>query len=227
MTAERRILIVEDEEQLLRMLRSTLIHAGYEVCAARTGGEALAQFDAGPISVILLDLGLPDMDGKDVIAAVRRVSGAPIIVISARGSEAEKIAALDRGANDYMAKPFDVGELLARIRVALRPQVGGASSVATTAGLEMNFRERKAVVNGQVKRLSAKEAELLRLLSDANGEIVPHQAIIDGIWGPGSDADLMHVRVLTWQARKKIEPDPSMPQFIIAEPGLGYRLQRG
>ena len=100
MTADRRILIVEDEEQLLRMLRSTLLYAGYEVCTARTGGEALAQFDAGPVSVILLDLGLPDMDGKDVIAAIRRISEAPIIVISARGSETEKIAALDRGAND-------------------------------------------------------------------------------------------------------------------------------
>jgi two-component system KDP operon response regulator KdpE len=225
MSVEPRILIVEDEEQLSRMLRTTLIQAGYAVTTAKTGAEALAAMAALDVGVMLLDLGLPDMDGKDVIAQVRAMSPAPVVVISARGSEREKIAALDLGASDYVAKPFDVGELLARIRVALRPpRIAESGLGSKKRGLQIDFASRRATVDGASVRLSRKEADFLRLLGDARGGIVSHAEIIDSIWGRGGDADQMNVRVLAWQVRRKIEPDASAPRFLIAEAGEGYRL---
>lgn len=225
MTAEAKILLVEDEEQLVRMLRSTLTQAGYAVTAAKTGLEALEQLVRQEFAVVLLDLGLPDMDGKDVIDQARAISRAPVIVISARGSEKEKIAALDLGANDYVAKPFDVGELLARIRVALRPpRCRAAEGEAPRRGLQIDAVTRRAIVDGVPVRLSRKEAELLQLLAEANGGIVSHERIIEAIWGQNSDADFMNVRVLAWQVRRKIEPASGAPRFLIAEAGEGYRL---
>jgi two-component system KDP operon response regulator KdpE len=221
---DAKILIVEDEEQLSRMLRSTLIQSGYAVTTAKTGGEALQQMGRQNFAVTLLDLGLPDIDGKDVIAEARALSTAPILVISARGSEREKIAALDLGASDYIPKPFDTGELLARIRVALRPARGASKSHPAPRGLQIDFTSRRAIVEGQSVRLSRKETELLQLLADARGASVSHERIIDVIWGKASDADLMNVRVLAWQVRRKIEPDAAAPRFLIAEAGEGYRL---
>ncbi|HEX5380013.1 MAG TPA: response regulator transcription factor [Phenylobacterium sp.] len=223
MSSDAKILIVEDEEQLLRMLKATLIQAGYEVSTAKTGLEALEQMIRQEFGVVLLDLGLPDMDGKEVITQARAISNAPMLVISARESEKEKIAALDLGANDYLAKPFDMGELLARIRVALRPPRVPPQPTAHQA-LQIDFATRRAIVNGNSVRLSKKETELLRLLVDAKGGIITHDKIIEAIWGRGSDADLMNVRVLAWQVRRKIEPDASAPRFLIAEAGEGYRL---
>lgn len=220
--SDANILIVEDEEQLVRMLRSSLVYAGYAVSAARTGQEALAALHAQTFDVMLLDLGLPDIDGQDIIVTTRAFSKTPIIVVSARSSEKEKIAALDRGANDYVAKPFDMGELLARIRVALRT---GSELAATKSGrLEIDFKRRQAIVEGDVIRLSGKEAQLLQLLAEANGAVVGHDDIIEAIWGRGAETDVMHLRVLTWQARRKIEPNPSSPRYLISEPGVGYRL---
>lgn len=219
------ILIVEDEEQLQRMLRSTLTQAGYLVVTAKSGLEALEQMVRNEFGVVLLDLGLPDMDGKEVIVQARAISRAPMLVVSARGSEREKIAALDLGANDYVAKPFDMGELLARIRVALRiPQTGGSASKPAAKGLHVDVAVRRATVDGSSVRLSRKETELLQLLIEAKGAVVSHEAIIEGIWGRGTDADYMNVRVLAWQVRRKIEPDGAAPRFLIAEAGLGYRL---
>lgn len=226
MSNNNRILIVEDEEQLLRMLQSTLIQAGYEVSVAKSGMGALEQLIKREFGVVLLDLGLPDMDGKTVIAEARAISKAPVLVISARGSEREKIAALDIGASDYIAKPFDTGELLARIRVAMRPPRQCSSSKdATKRGLEIDFDTRRAIVDGQSVRLSRKEAELLQVLVDAKGAIVSHERIIEVIWGRGSEADFMNLRVLAWQVRRKIEPDAAVPRFLIAEAGEGYRLK--
>jgi len=225
MSADAKILIVEDEEQLLRMLRSTLLQAGYAVTTAKTGLEAMEQLIRQEFSAVLLDLGLPDMDGKDVIDQARAISRAPVIVISARGSEKEKIAALDLGASDYVAKPFDVGELLARIRVALRPpRCCPDDPVSPRRGLEIDMATRRAMVDGEPVRLSRKEAELLQLLADARGAIISHEKIIETIWGQSSDADFMNVRVLAWQVRRKIEPDAAAPRFLIAEAGEGYRL---
>jgi two-component system KDP operon response regulator KdpE len=222
-----KILVIEDDEQLLRLLEAALTHAGYVAQTARSASDAAPHLDDPQVRVVLLDLGLPDVDGMMVIDQIRQSRSVPIIVLSARDSEGEKIAALDRGANDFMQKPFDMGELLARIRVALRMPTVRTEAPVRTARLELHFAERRAVVNGQTKRLSRKETELLRLLWDANGAVVDHHTIITALWGPGADADLAHIRVLTWQARKKIEPDPRTPRFIIAEPGVGYRLIRG
>ncbi|QUD88595.1 response regulator transcription factor [Phenylobacterium montanum] len=223
-----KILIVEDEEQLLRMLQSTLVQAGYEVATAKNGMGALEQLIKGEFGVVLLDLGLPDMDGKEVIQEARAISSAPILVISARASEREKISALDLGANDYVGKPFDTGELLARIRVALRPPRRCKSADATDTpkrGLVIDFDTRRAIIDGQPVRLSRKETELLQLLADAGGSIVPHDEIIQAIWGRSGEADYMNLRVLAWQVRQKIEPDQSAPRFLIAEAGQGYRLK--
>lgn len=219
------ILIVEDEEQLQRMLRSALTQAGYMVVTAKSGLEALEQLVRHEFGVVLLDLGLPDMDGKEVIAQARSISRAPMLVVSARGSEREKIAALDLGANDYVAKPFDMGELMARIRVALRiPQSAASAGRPAARGLHVDVAVRRATVDGASVRLSRKETELLALLMEARGEVVTHEAIIEAIWGRGTDADYMNVRVLAWQVRRKIEPDGSAPRFLIAEARLGYRL---
>ena len=225
MSGETRILVVEDEEQLSRMLRATLIQAGYAVTLAKTGADALKAMVVQSFGVVLIDLGLPDIDGKDVIREARAMSSAPLLVISARGSEREKIAALDMGASDYVAKPFDVGELLARIRVALRDRpeasIGGASG---QRGLKIEVASRRAIVDGVSVRLSRKETEFLQLLGEANGQIVSHERIIEAVWGRGADADQMNVRVLAWQVRRKIEPDVAAPRFLIAEAREGYRL---
>ncbi|MDP3175223.1 MAG: response regulator transcription factor [Phenylobacterium sp.] len=220
-----KVLLVEDEEQLLRVLGSTLAAAGYATTLAKTGAEAIACIANETFDVILLDLGLPDLDGKDVITQARATTRAPILVLSARASENEKIAALDRGANDYVAKPFGVGELLARVRVAVRPPFGaGAPGNYSSKNIEIDFRSRIAVVEGATKRLTARETELLRALADANGDIVSHEELVTRIWGVSGDADVMHLRVLAWQVRRKIEPDAAAPRYLISEQGLGYRL---
>lgn len=225
MSNDVKILVIEDEEQLSRMLRSILTQSGYAATMAKTGLAALELLVREEFGVILLDLGLPDMDGKELIGQARAISTAPILVISAREAEQEKIAALDLGASDYVAKPFDAGELLARIRVALRPARPAPGRISSPAqGLQIDVTSRRAIVDGKTVRLSRKEAELVQLLAEAKGAIVRHDAIIEVIWGRGSDADLMNVRVLAWQLRRKIEPDISAPRFLIAEQGEGYRL---
>jgi len=225
MNTEPRILVVEDEEQLSRMLRATLIQSGYAVTLAKTGAEGLKAMITQTFGVVLIDLGLPDMDGKDVIREARAMSATPLVVISARGSEREKIAALDLGASDYVAKPFDVGELLARIRVALRDRPESSiGNGAAKRGLKIDVASRRAIVDGVSVRLSRKETEFLQLLGEAAGQIVSHDRIIEAVWGRGADADQMNVRVLAWQVRRKIEPDVAAPRFLIAEAREGYRL---
>lgn len=225
MTSKVSVLLVEDEEQLLRVLGSTLAAAGYDTSLSATGEGAITAVKQRAFDVILLDLGLPDIDGKEVITRARAITRAPILVLSARASEDEKIAALDRGANDYLAKPFGVGELLARIRVAVRPPFGvGAGGNFNAENIEIDFRNRIAVIEGVTKRLTARESELLRLLAEAGGHTVSHKELIEAIWGKGADADVMHLRVLAWQVRRKIEPDAANPKYLIAEQGLGYRL---
>lgn len=211
MTAGVRVLIVEDEEQLTGMLQAMLTQEGYSITSAKTGLEGLQHLVRDEFGVILLDLGLPDMDGKDVIRQARAISAAPILVISARDSGKEKVSALDMGANDYLAKPFDAAELLARMRVALRPARAAAPRPVASRALQIDVASRRAIVNGASVRLSRKETELVQLLAEADGAIVSHDRIIEAIWGRGSDADLMNVRVLAWQLRRKIEPDVSAP----------------
>lgn len=220
-----KVLVVEDEEQLSRMLRAMLASEGYTITTVSAGLAALEQLVRFEYDVVLLDLGLPDIDGKEVIRQARAISAAPIIVISARDSGLEKVKALDLGANDYVAKPFDAAELLARVRVALRPAGQPAAHYGSRKrALQIDVGSRRAIVNGTSVRLSRKETQLVQLLAEANGAIVSHERIIEAIWGRGSDADLMNVRVLAWQVRRKIEPDVSAPRFLIAEAGEGYRL---
>jgi two-component system KDP operon response regulator KdpE len=225
MIATPTVLIVEDEEQLSRMLRVMLAQEGYAITTVSAGLAAIEQLVRYEFGVVLLDLGLPDMDGKEVIRQARAITSAPILVISARDSGMEKVTALDLGANDYVAKPFDAAELLARVRVALRPpRAQSARHDFAQRALQIDVASRRAIVNGASVRLSRKETELVQLLADAKGSIVSHDRIIEAIWGRGSDADLMNLRVLAWQLRRKIEPDVSAPRFLIAEAGEGYRL---
>jgi two-component system KDP operon response regulator KdpE len=219
------ILVVDDEEQLVRMLKFALGQSGYDVVTAVSAEAALDEISARDVSLVLLDLGLPDADGKDVITRSRTVSSAPIIVLSARGSEKEKIAALDLGASDYVAKPFDMGELLARVRVALRPhQAPAPPPEPGAARLVIDYDTRRATVDGRAVRLSRKEAELVRILVDAGGAVVSHERIIEQIWGTEADAGQMNLRVLAWQVRRKIEPNAAVPRYLISEAGEGYRL---
>jgi two-component system KDP operon response regulator KdpE len=228
-TPQHTVLVVDDEVQLLRMLQSALVQTGYDVVTASSALGALEHLIKHDVNLILLDLGLPDGDGKDVITRSRAVSTAPIIVISARHSEKEKIAALDLGASDYLAKPFDMGELLARMRVALRSAPGspqnGAAHENGNSRLLIDYDTRRVMVDGRAARLSRKEAELVKLLVTAGGAVVPHDKIIEEIWGADAKADQMNLRVLAWQVRRKIEPNAAVPRYLISEAGAGYRLK--
>ncbi|QQS13370.1 MAG: response regulator transcription factor [Rhodospirillales bacterium] len=226
MTAAARVLVVDDEPQIQRFLRPGLTAAGYDVVAAGSGAEALRALAVSSIDVVVLDLGLPDMDGKDVIAEARRWSGVPIIVLSARDREGEKIAALDLGANDYVAKPFAIGELLARIRAALRSRGGAAdpSAVIAIGDLVVDLPAHRVTVRGAPVRLTPKEFELLAALAGGAGRVMTHRQILSRVWGPAHTADTQYLRVFIGQLRQKIELDPGEPTLILTEPGVGYRL---
>jgi len=217
-----RILLVDDEPSLLAVLEPVLAAAGYAVTVASTGMQALAQVNEARPDVILLDLGLPDMDGKDVIRGLRDMEGVPIIVISARHQEAEKIAALDEGADDYVDKPFEIGELMARIRAALRRHSRQPAGYRT-GPLAIDFATRVATLDGDVLKLSPKEYELLRALALSAGQVVTHKRLLAAGWGAGA-TDTQYLRVYISLLRQKIEEDPADPVILLTEPGVGYRL---
>lgn len=225
MTQKPSILVVDDEEQILRVLKPTLEAQGLDVTLAMTGGQALELLQTHDYAVVILDLGLPDMDGKEVIRRARTWSDVPIIVLSARQADTEKISALDQGAEDYLAKPFSAGELMARVRVALRNwgSPGGSQRIAI-GDLELDFRRRVArLPHGEVS-LSGRESQFLRLLAESKGEVVTHKELILAIWGDLDRADAQFVRVLAGQVRQKIEVNPSAPRIVLTAPGVGYRL---
>ena len=221
-----RLLMVDDEPQILRALTPALAAAGFTVSAADTGEGALGQLAAEPSEVVILDLGLPDMDGKEVIQRIREWSDAPIIVLSARDLESEKIAALDMGADDFVNKPVGVGELLARIRAVLRGRERrfSAQPKFQFGELEINFPARRVMVSGEEVRLTPREYQLLRILAGHAGQVVTHRQIITAVWGTDTNADAQFVRVLMAQLRQKLERDPSSPEVLLTEPGIGYRL---
>jgi len=222
--AAPRVLVVDDEAPIVRVLRPSLIASGYDVDVAHTGHDALTQIAQQAPDVILLDLGLPDMDGKELIVSLRRWSDVPIIVLSARQFETERIAALDIGADDYVVKPFHTGELLARVRAALRHRQRRAEpSVYATNGLEIDFDLRRVSVAGRVVRLTRKEYDLLRTLAQHAGQVVTHKQLLAAAWG-NTVTDTQFVRVYVGQVRQKIEQDPSAPRLILTEAGIGYRL---
>ena len=220
-----RILLVDDEPALIAVLEPALRAAGYIVSIAADGAAALRQLDETEPQLMLLDLGLPDTDGKDVIELVRQRSDVPIIVLSARHQENEKIAALDRGADDYVNKPFEIGELMARIRVALRrSQATRSVPVEVTAGeLTIELGARRVSIEGEVVKLSPKEWKLLQELSLSAGQVVPHQRLLAAVWS-NKVTDQQYLRIYVGLLRQKLEADASRPVHIRTEPGIGYRL---
>ena len=226
MTTER-VLVVDDEPQILRFLKPSLAAAGYDVVTATTGAEALKAAALQSPDIIVLDLGLPDMDGKEVIQQLRTWSKIPIIVLSARDRETEKIAALDLGADDYVNKPFGIGELLARLRTALRhaSQQAGEETAFAAGDLAIDIVAHTVMQAGQPVKLTPKEFELLAMLVRNAGRVVTHRHILTAVWGPAHAEDLQYLRVFVGQLRQKLEADPDTPQLILTEPGIGYRLR--
>jgi two-component system, OmpR family, KDP operon response regulator KdpE len=222
-----RVLIVDDEPQIRRFLRASLSAHGYRVVEASCGREAIALTTTERPELLLLDLGLPDMDGLEVIRRLREWSTVPIIVISVRGQEAEKIAALDGGADDYVTKPFGMGELLARLRAALRHRLQAevGEPLFRCGGLSVDLLRRIVSVDGREVKLTPKEYDLLRTLVTHAGKVVTHQYLLREVWGPGSLYETHYLRVYIGQLRQKIEPDPAQPRYILTEPGVGYRLR--
>jgi two-component system KDP operon response regulator KdpE len=227
MSDSPRLLLVDDEPQIVRALTPALSAAGYTVETAATGEAALSLMARAPSDVMILDLGLPDIDGKEVIRRVREWSEAPIIVLSARDLESEKIAALDLGADDFVNKPVGVGELLARVRASLRGRDRRftAQPSVRSGDLEINFLTRRIQIQGQDVRLTPREYDLLRMLARHAGRVVTHKQVITAVWGPDAQVDAQFVRVLVAQLRSKVEREPASPRIVLTEPGVGYRLK--
>jgi two-component system KDP operon response regulator KdpE len=219
------ILLVDDEPGIVRALRPALQAMGHVVSVAADANSALAQITLSPPDVLLLDLGLPDMDGKEVITKIRQLHAIPIIVISARHQEEEKIAALDLGADDYVDKPFVLGELLARVRAALRRKGASAQQADRFDAQELtiDYATREVVVRGETVKLSPKEYNLLRMLAENAGHVVTQKRLLAAGWGR-SEADPQYLRVYIGMLRNKLETKPSLPDLIVTEPGVGYRL---
>ena len=226
-TSAIRVLVVDDEPQIRRFLRTSLSAHGYRVNEASCGREALALTATEQPELVLLDLGLPDIDGLEVIHRLREWSTVPIIVVSVRGQESEKIAALDNGADDYVTKPFGMGELLARMRAALRHRLQAEldEPVFHAAGLTVDLGKRVVTVDSHEVKLTPKEYDLLRVLVTHAGKVITHQHLLREVWGPGSVHETHYLRVYIGQLRQKLEPDPAQPRYILTEPGVGYRLR--
>jgi two-component system KDP operon response regulator KdpE len=220
----QRILVVDDEPQILRALGATLRGAGYTVDAAATAEEALTAAAAHPPEAVILDLVLPDGNGTDICRELRTWSDAPVIVLSAVGEERQKIAALDAGADDYVTKPFGVEELLARLRAVLRRRVPGQEPVIEVGDLRIDVPERTVTVAGERVKLSPHEFDLLRVLAQNRGKLLTHRALLSEVWGPAYQVEAHYLHVYVSHLRKKIEPDPSSPRYLLTEPGAGYRL---
>ncbi|MGH8066272.1 MAG: response regulator [Candidatus Entotheonellia bacterium] len=222
-----RVLIVDDEPQIRRFLRTSLSAHGYRVIEASCGREAITLTATERPELVLLDLGLADMDGLEVIHRLREWSTVPIIVVSVRGQEAVKITALDSGADDYVTKPFGMGELLARIRAALRHRLQAevAEPVFRSSGLSVDLVRRVVMVDSREVKLTPKEYDLLRVLVTHAGKVITHQQLLREVWGPASLYETHYLRVYIGQLRQKLEPDPARPWYILTEPGVGYRLR--
>jgi len=220
-----RILVIDDEAQIHRFLQPALEAAGYEPIRADTAAEGLKEIARKAPDAVVLDLGLPDLDGKEALVKARAFYDGPIVILSARDKETEKIDALDLGADDYVEKPFGVGELLARLRVAMRHRLRrqGAEPVVVCGELTIDLIKRLVTRAGQAVRLSPKEYDLLVQLVEGGGKVVTHRQLLTAIWGPAHVEDVQYLRVFVAQLRQKIEPDPAAPALIVNEPGVGYR----
>ncbi len=226
MSAKTQVLVVDDEAAILRFLKPALEANGYEMATAGSVAEATKRIAAESPDIVLLDLGLPDGDGKDVIKRAREWSDVPIIVLSARERETEKIEALDLGADDYINKPFNVGELLARMRTALRHRLQRKAEIPLlrVGNLEVDAVRHRATRAGAEIKLTPKEFELLSFLARHAGRVVTHKQILTAVWGPAHTEDTQYLRVYVGQLRQKIEEHVDDPRIILTEPGIGYRI---
>jgi two-component system KDP operon response regulator KdpE len=220
------VLLVEDDAQIRKFLRISFEANGFEVREARLGEDGLRRSAERAPDVMVLDLGLPDLDGLEVIRRLREWSEAPVIVLSVRSTDAEKVAALDAGANDYVTKPFSITELMARVRVAVRNAgtVREQPAVLRHGALEVDLAQRRVRLEGEELRLSRKEYDLLRLLAAHAGEVLTHRHILLEIWGPAHTEDVHYLRVLVGHLRDRLGDDPSKPRYIHAVQGVGYRF---
>ena len=227
MNTQPQILVVDDEPQILRALRTILTERQFRVTVATRGEEALTLAAANPPDLVILDLGLPDMDGIEVCARLREWTQVPIIVLSVRDSERDKVAALDKGADDYLTKPFGIEELLARVRVALRHGVqahGSKDVVITTSKLVIDLARHVVMRDGVEVKLTATEFKLLAYLATNAGRVLTHHTILSNVWSPAEADQVEYLRVYMRQLRKKLEDDPRQPEYLLTEPGVGYRF---
>jgi two-component system KDP operon response regulator KdpE len=222
------VLVVDDEPQMRRLLTVTLEANAYRVLSAASGQEGLVLAAQHRPAVVILDLGLPDVSGQEVLRRLREWSDAPVLILSVQDDEAGKVAALDTGADDYVTKPFNTSELLARLRVALRHAAKQEDPVVFQAGkLVVDLATRRVAVSGREVKLSVTEYNLLRFLVRHAGKVLTHRQILREVWGQGHDEHTHYLRVYVAHLRDKIEANPSRPEFIVTEPGVGYRLQAG
>jgi two-component system KDP operon response regulator KdpE len=222
------ILVVDDEEQIRRLLRGTLTAAGYRVREAADGASGLTEVARQQPAVVILDLGLPDLPGLEVLRRLREWNQVPVLILSVRAQEQEKITALDAGANDYLTKPFGWGEMLARLRVLLRQPPGPAETGVVQFGDVVVEMARRVVTKaGQEVKLTAREYALLRLLVTHRNKVMTHRQILRELWGPAAEAETHYVRVYMGRLREKLEDRPNQPRFLVTESGSGYRLDAG
>lgn len=224
MEGNLKILVVDDESQIRRLIKMSLEGHGYKVLEAASGQEGMDQLIGAKPDILLLDLGLPDLDGKEVIRRIREWSGVPIIILSARDQEAEKVAALDLGANDYLTKPFGIAELTARIRVCLRRS--GSENEATQlicGAIMLDLARHLVFVDGVEVKLTPTEYELLKILMQNLGKVLTHRQLLKKVWGAESN-DTQYIRVYIGQLRRKVEADSTRPRHIVTESGIGYRM---
>ena len=223
-----RILVIDDEPQIRKFMRISLTANGYEVIEADNATQGIEAARSQQPDLLILDLGLPDLDGQEVISAVREVSDMPIIVLSVRAQELDKVEALDRGASDYIVKPFGVAELMARVRAVLRQRMAKGNDDLVEAGAVVIDLSRRIVTrNGAEVRLSKREWGLLAVLASHPDHVLTHKQSLKDVWGPAHGEDTAYLRVYVNQLRQKLEADPAAPTLIVTDPGVGYRLKRG
>ena len=222
----RRILVIDDEPQIHRFLGPALEANGFEIISATTGAEGLAAIAMRPPDAVVLDLGLPDMDGQEVLVKAREIYDGPIVILSARDREAEKIKALDNDADDYVEKPFGVGELLARLRAALRNRIirSGATPVVRVADIQIDLVKRLVTRSGEFVKLSPREYALLSELVLGGGKVMTHSHLLKAVWGDERSEEVQYLRVFVGHLRQKLEADPSQPRIILTVPAVGYRF---
>jgi two-component system KDP operon response regulator KdpE len=232
MSDKQRILIVDDEPQITRVLRRSLTTHGYDIRSAADGESALETFGDWPPDLVVTDLSMPNMDGLELCRRLRAVSSVPIIVLSVKGEEETKVDALDAGADDYVTKPFGMNELLARIRAALRRvrelhNTDSASTLFEAGDFRIDLEARSVTVRDKQVHLTPKEFDLLTYLVRRPGKVITHRALLGALWGSNSLEQTEYLRVFIGQLRKKIEPDPATPRYILTEPWIGYRFNTG